>query len=836
MEIVTSAMAAGLSAIAFLIGFSSIRLRAERERALSRSDGISVELTQSASQGRAVNDQQIMSAAKALKDAKTHDPIGILTLVGTILLTMGTIVIGLWASLRNGLHITLDASQWSIDGMATLYLSVATTIVVILGIIDYRWVHTDLQARIENSPAGRANNALEKLNSDQLDEAEGISNYLASEHPTWPWTYAFQAQLSSKRGKYPQAIDTLAKALALDPSNDWWKFAKAELLLASNSFTECLALCDDINSGAISSAALSNVRASALYGLGKRDEAVAEFNNAIGLDPDNPTMRAHRARALLDANGRDTELAPTDGLASILLDDGERIAIKAVTRAGREHLRSLDTSAAIEDLTFAIERDPDNGEAYLWRATSYYYDKQIDLAEEDFIRALSCGVKPNRVLQQRARGFAYLGDTAGAIKELSNAIAAEASPDNFYRRAMVYRSTGEHELALSDFDKSITIDADNLHAMVHRAQTLGSLNRLAECDAAFRGAAEVDLSSMHTYEVWLQTMLAVTEIGSLGEVISLAREHVQDETSLVPVLALAASVSAKQKLYNQAMKLLDEAERIEPLSPPVAYRRAVCLASMGEYAEAEKAISPALNSAWGMRFAAYATRSTLRRNQKNWEGALLDIREAIKLEPGEARLLVSRACLVMSRREYGPAAKDLDRALAIDPRSSSALWHRVRLRVETNDLPGAHADLGSLKTLIGADSRLWLVAGDHYYSRKQDWERVAECRRKLLQKNPDGTEELWALAAAYINWDRPRDAEELFKLLVRRDPESMEYGLSLSVSISMQGRSEEAIQEFSKMSLSFGTEAETWMTTHLSADLLPRHDVVMADWRSSTDD
>lgn len=86
--------------------------------------------------------------------------------------------------------------------------------------------------------------------------------------------------------------------------------------------------------------------------------------------------------------------------------------------------------------------------------------------------------------------------------------------------------------------------------------------------------------------------------------------------------------------------------------------------------------------------------AALRHERCQAERAIVDLDQAIRLDPGDPRALTVRGSLWRAKRGLDLAIADLDRAIAIDPTSASAFHERGLIRYAQGALDRAVADFG----------------------------------------------------------------------------------------------------------------------------------------------
>ena len=170
------------------------------------------------------------------------------------------------------------------------------------------------------------------------------------------------------------------------------------------------------------------------YSLGASDTAIANFDEAIRLDP--KIAAAYNDRGILyQAKG--------------------------------------DYDKAIADYDEAIRIDPKNVEPHNNRAAAYQVKRDYDKAIADYDEAIR--IDPKRVEPHNNRGILYQakGDYDNAIADYDEAIridpnlAIRIDPKYslaYYDRGSLHQAKGDYDKAIADYDEAIRIDPKNVDA------------------------------------------------------------------------------------------------------------------------------------------------------------------------------------------------------------------------------------------------------------------------------------------------------------------------------------------------------------------------------------
>ncbi len=105
------------------------------------------------------------------------------------------------------------------------------------------------------------------------------------------------------------------------------------------------------------------------------------------------------------------------------------------------------------------------------QATEYGYRNQFKESERILSKIIELNPKDSLAYFDRAIMRENLGDTLGAISDLTKEIEIDPkNADNYFLRGILYKNSNKHEKALSDFKKVNHLDYGNADAHVFAAQ------------------------------------------------------------------------------------------------------------------------------------------------------------------------------------------------------------------------------------------------------------------------------------------------------------------------------------------------------------------------------
>lgn len=198
------------------------------------------------------------------------------------------------------------------------------------------------------------------------------------------------------------------------------------------------------------------------YGKADHDSAIADFTEAIKLDPRYASAYYNRSLAY-EAKG-ERKRAKADYYQALTLNS--KIESPIYFSLARSYHEKSEYDKAITEYTRVIEIEPEFTDIYLYRGSAYF-DK---------------------------------GDYNHAIADFTEAIRRNPqSIDAYNGRGVAYRNKGDYDHAFADYNEAIRLDSKDSEAYNNRAYALFKLGRLTE--ALVAAQKSIDLNSNYAYPV-----------------------------------------------------------------------------------------------------------------------------------------------------------------------------------------------------------------------------------------------------------------------------------------------------------------------------------------------
>lgn len=412
-----------------------------------------------------------------------------------------------------------------------------------------------------------------------------------------------------------------------------------------------------VRAGGVGVAVSQYMVGAVLADLGRSEEAISAYGEAIRLAPENPD--AHAARGILQK------------------DAGE-----------------LD--AAFKDFDRLVELAPESARGYMLRATAFAARRDEERMERDFARALELGPDRSDFHFLRGRCYLELGRPADALADLDAAIAAK--PDRIevplVLRANAKARLGRFDEALADLDLAIDVKEDDADARLARAR----LHRLA----GDLGKAAPDLERVLALRPDdVESLVLLGEIRyyegrteAAEALLSRAIERSPESPAARMLRGLARAAAGD---LPTARADLAAAERLDPENAAIRMHHGRLLAESGRtapaLAELDRAVALAPKNA-GMR----ETRALLLGDLGRHRESLEELRRSLDLEKDDptASLYASLRLWLLETRLGDRAGADRRLAAFYEARPAEVRqspWGLLALhllgRVEENDLLAA---------------------------------------------------------------------------------------------------------------------------------------------------
>ena len=251
-----------------------------------------------------------------------------------------------------------------------------------------------------------------------------------------------------------------------------------------------------IESGQLSGKALGFVfyrRANAYNEIGERDRAIADYNQAIRINPNHAGSFSNRGVAHARKGNYDAAIQDYDQAIRI-----KPTYVDAFANRGVAYARQGDYDRAIQDYDKAIRLDNRHANAFYARGNAYRHKGEYDRAIEDYSEAIRLNPKHANAFSNRAIAYGHRGDYDRAIEDYDEAIRIHPKHINaLYNRGNAYRRAGDYNRAVQDYDAAIRLDPKHVNAYSGRGAVHFYQGQFPAAVADFSEAARLSPADLY---------------------------------------------------------------------------------------------------------------------------------------------------------------------------------------------------------------------------------------------------------------------------------------------------------------------------------------------------
>jgi tetratricopeptide (TPR) repeat protein len=392
--------------------------------------------------------------------------------------------------------------------------------------------------------------------------------------------------------------------------------------------------------------------------------------------------------------------------------------------------------------------------AYLNRGFAYNNKWQFDEAIRDFNAAIGLNPKIPEAYADRGAAYRYKGELEQAMVDLNKAIELDPnSPTAYFNRGLIFLNKHQWDEAIADFGEAVRCNPSSADALVNRGICYANKRDLDHALASFDGAISIDSSNARAYseraDIYLRKNESEKSSRDSVEARRLAPSDAQGTTQTL--LTLSKSPQSHPRADSGYFALHIEAQAAYDQKN---FDRAIDL---------NNALL-AMEIAPGEASNAVMNRGNAFRAKQDWDRALRDYDEAIKLNPRNAGAYVDRAAVLSHNGEYDDAIKDLNGALRMNPNQWEAYFNRAGDFRDSGRLDEAVADLERVMQLNPKFAGAYINRGAVYLQKGKVDSAIADYN-KAIDLNPNSVAAYSGEARAHMRKkDYPRASYYLEKI------------------------------------------------------------------------
>jgi|GEM_PF-1547939 len=428
------------------------------------------------------------------------------------------------------------------------------------------------------------------------------------------------------------------------------------------------------------------------------------------------------------------------------------------------NLRLNDPQNALAAADNAITRNAKDAGAYLVAARALSQLGRFPEAAARFSDAARLDASNSDIPYERGLALYRSGNTNDAVVSLQQALNMKPGgyPNAHYITGLIYLNTYETiQQGVAELEKAVAEQDNFTEVWLKLGQIYSQQNRLTDSRHAYEKVLQYDPNN---YMAAYSLGLILETQGLLPEAATRYRQAIQLKPGLLNAYLNLAKLQARSSdpsARDEAVSLARAAVQLDPRFVESHYVLGFALSQRNQFPEAVKAFSDAINLKKDYA-QAYFGRAGAEKNLNQFEAALADIAQAIKVSPTEPTYYLLQGQIYQAKG-------DGEKAL---PAYGAAL---------DNKLPDP--------------AMAYLGIGDIYLSRGQS--NVAETNYlKALSINPQLTQATFQLASVYFLQNRVDKATAEFEKAAKNlDNQSLAY-YYLGSLYTRQGRIDDALKAY----------------------------------------
>ncbi len=589
----------------------------------------------------------------------------------------------------------------------------------------------------------------------------------------------------------------------------------------------------EVPSGEIDPAWELSARAASLSGLDRLDEALACYEQALALRPDEPRLLSARGNVLRRLGRLDAAHASLDRALELAPERDDVWLNKglACVDAGREDeaLRCFDE---------AVARNPRSNDAWTAKGVMLWRLGRHAEAAAAFDAALAADPRDGRAWSNKAGLLLEAGRLDEALAASARALGLDPRNASYWDgQGTILAALGRIDEALGACDECVRLDPGFGQGWYNRGNALVQAGRYEDALASFARTCELQPEAAVP---WYNRALALLVLERPGEALPCLRRYLAQAPAADPLREgaerLAAAVASGEvrslprrpqapgALRNATDTVVDREAAASGVAAAAAQKGPKVLAAAGEIPEAPPGYVhrpgpevPRHPSTADVGVRSHATgelngRGTTLYGEQRYAEALACFEKALALHPFHARAHGNRANALFSLGRREEALQAVRAALAIDP-GLAIFWHsKAHVELALGQAPLASTSFREFVALAQGGDLAGLVQDARVQLDRLAAKKVPPAPRDALA---------WAAAGCRHGADgRLREAIEAFDRGLRLDPRMAMLWTLRGEAQNGGGDWDEAIESYEKAIALEPRDARAW---HGKGMALARH-------------
>jgi tetratricopeptide (TPR) repeat protein len=492
-------------------------------------------------------------------------------------------------------------------------------------------------------------------------------------------------QVLAKEERVEAALDLVRERRSRDdlsePQRAWFDRTEADLLAVRGEPDAALRLLEARTAADPGDVEAWGRRVGILVQAGRAEEACEALAGALEARPDATVLYGLLASAERARGHEEAAEAALREWAERSPDPG---AVRELARYLHHSGRTAEGAALLADAVERFAGEADVELEYL-HVAMLLSAGQLERARERFGAFERSHPRNPRVEYLRARFELAEGDTAAAVRRLTQVVSRLDRPDVHHWLAVALELSGDLEGAEFRYSMAVTRDPHQLSSyegLLRTLERLGAWDRVAYSSKRMLGFAP---NSRVAFESLMRALMARGTPDEAEAAIRLYAERFPDLPA--PVVALSTALRSQGR-PEEALAVLEEASPRFESEPDVLAERAIVLGLLGRGEEGLALLERGF-AAGEERASLHRARAFLLLNSGRGTEGLAEAERALELDRADPAPLRMSGDYLSSRGEFAAAAQAYERFLELRPRDAEVLFRLGVARAQVGDAQGA---------------------------------------------------------------------------------------------------------------------------------------------------
>ncbi|NER20981.1 MAG: tetratricopeptide repeat protein [Symploca sp. SIO1C2] len=397
----------------------------------------------------------------------------------------------------------------------------------------------------------------------------------------------------------------------------------------------------------------------------KLDKAIADFNQALNINPEDAAAYHSRGTAYFTKGELDQAIADFTQALKINPEYDD-----AYNNRGLAYSKQGEADKAIADFTQALKINLEDADTYINLGIAYSRKGELDQAIADFNRALK--INPESASAYYNLGIVYSkkGELDQVIADCTQALNINHKYAAAYAtRGSAYVRKGELDQAITDFNRALKINPEDAAVYTIRGSAYSDKGEVDKAIADFTQA--IDINPELAEVVYKNRGIVYSDKGEVDKAIADYTQAIGINSEDTETYKYRGIAYGKKGEFDQAIADFNRVLKINPEDAEVYYNRGSAYHLKGETDKAIADYTQALNIN-SEYVEIYNNRGVAYYNNRELDQAIADYTQALKINPESAAAYYNRGNAYYDKGELNQAIADYTQALKINPEFAEA--------------------------------------------------------------------------------------------------------------------------------------------------------------------